>query len=141
MSEGSHIDGRLPAVERWTLGLGAVASLTSLLFASRELGLAVSIGAGLMILNAIALRRVGEKIWSAVHVDTAGGKSRPGRAIILFNLKMAGLIAAVYLVVTQLHVNPIGLLIGLSVYPLAAVAVALTYVPPAASGPVEDHHG
>jgi len=139
-------DGRLHAVERWTLGLGAVASLASFLMAGRELGLAVSLGAGLMALNAIAMRRVGEKIWQSVHPDAvrAGSGASPGRAIILFNLKMGGLIAAVYLVVKYLHVHPIGLLVGLSVYPLAAVAVALTYVAPAvppAPTPVEDHHG
>jgi hypothetical protein len=55
---------------------------------------------------------------------------------------MLAVLVAVYLVVRELHVNPIGLVIGLSVYPLAAVAVALTFVPPAETGTVaEDHHG
>jgi hypothetical protein len=135
---------RLHAVERWTLGLGAALSLASFLTLGRDFGLGVSIGAGLMILNALAMRVLGEKIWSALRVDTEGGKARPLRAIVLINLKMLALVAAVYIVVTMLHVHAIGLLVGLSVYPLAAVAVALTHVPDTDSTPatpLEDSNG
>jgi hypothetical protein len=130
--------GRLHAIERWTVGLGAVLTLGAFLCFGREMGLAVSIGAGMMALNAIAMRRVGEKIWRVMRSDTAAGKGSTTRAVVLFNLKMAAVLAAVYFVVRHLHVQPVGLVVGLSAYPLAAVAVALTYVPPT---PVEDHHG
>ena len=139
--------GRLLSVERWTIGLGAACSLASFVFLARDLSLGVSIGAALMTLNAIAMRRLGERVWATLSADTASGRSRPARTIILFNLKMIGLIAAIYLVVKELHVNPIGLLIGLSAYPLATVAVALTYVPPAVDvdstspAPLEDPNG
>jgi hypothetical protein len=129
---------RLHAIERWTLALGAALTLGTFLCFGRELGLAVSIGAGLMALNAIAMRRVGERIWRLMQHDAqTQGSKKPSaaRAVVLFNLKMAALLAAVYFVVRQLHVHPIGLVIGLSVYPLAAVAVALTYVRP------EDRNG
>ena len=59
MTEASHggtpREGRLHAIERWTLGLSAVAALATFMLAGRELGLAVSLGAGLMSLNAIAM--------------------------------------------------------------------------------------
>jgi len=139
---------KLHAIERWTLGLGAVVTIATFLCFGRELGLAVSIGAGLMALNAIAMRRVGEKIWTLMKSDAgadnqaSASRSRPSvvRAVVLFNLKMLAVLVAVYLIVRELHVNPIGLVIGLSVYPLAAVAVALTWTPPA-STPTEDQHG
>jgi hypothetical protein len=134
---------RLHAIERWTLGLGAVATLTAFLCFGREAGLAVSIGAGMMALNAIAMRRVGERIWRIMQADAGGKRPSAARAVVLFNLKMAAVLAAVYFVVRQLHVQPIGLVIGLSVYPLAAVAVALTWTPPSdgADAPVEDPNG
>jgi hypothetical protein len=134
---------KLILVERWTQGLGASLSLGAFLALGRDVGLAVSIGAALMILNAIVTRRLGEKIWSALHVDTAGGKARPMRAIVLINLKLIALIGAIYCVVTVLRVQAIGLLVGLSVYPLAALAVALTHVPaPTPTGaPLEDPNG
>ena len=136
--------GKLQAVEQWTLGLGAAAALVAFLVVGREMGLAVSIGAALMGLNAIAMRRVGERIFAAFQRDVQAGTARPLRAIILFNLKMGALIAAVYLVVTYLHVHPVGLIVGLSVYPLAAVAVALTHSPPPPDAPTdaaEDQNG
>jgi len=134
---------RLHAIERWTLGLGAAGNVVAFLGFGRELGLAVSIGAALMALNAVMMRRVGEKIWRIMRADAEAEKLGIGRAVVLFNLKMAVVLLAVYLVVRQLHVHPIGLVIGLSVYPLAAVAVALTFVPPEqADVPAEDpHHG
>ena len=58
--------------------------------------------------------------------------------MILFNLKMAAVFGAVYVAVRVLHAHPIGLVVGLSVYPLAAVGATLTYVP---AVPLEDHHG
>ncbi len=128
---------RLHAVERWTLLLGAMFALGAFVFFGVHVGLSVSLGAGVMILNAFAMRRVGEKIFAAFRADT---RARPLRAIILFNLKMGVLLVGVYMIVKHLHCNPIALLVGLSIYPLAAVAVALTYVPPA-EVPVEDHHG
>ena len=57
-----------------------------------------------------------------------------------------GLVAAIWLVVTYLHVSPLPFLVGLSVYPLAIVAFALTHVAPAESSdpqpdPLEDPNG
>ncbi|MEO6952132.1 MAG: ATP synthase subunit I [Polyangia bacterium] len=129
---------RLHSLERWTLGIGAVLSLVAFCF-GRQAGLSVSIGAALVSLNAFAMRRVGERLWAAYR--GAGSNVRVMRPLLLFNLKMVGLVAAVYLVVTYLHVNGIGLVVGLSAFPLAAVAVALTWVAPLGDAPSEDLNG
>ena len=141
-SEGEQRVLKLQAVERWTLGLGAAFALGSFAF-GRQTGLSVSIGAALMILNAIAIRRVGERIFRAA---TAQARMSPMRAVLLFNAKLVGLVAAIWLVVTYLHVSPLPFLVGLSVYPLAIVAFALTHVAPAESSdphpdPLEDPNG
>lgn len=136
MSEQTQ-ETRLHAVERWTLGLGAAFALVAFVFFGVQTGLSVSLGAALMILNAFAMRRVGEKIFAAFRADS---NARPARAIVLFNLKMGVLLFGVYCIVKYLHVAPIALLVGLSIYPLAAVAVALTYVPPPKLS-AEDPHG
>jgi hypothetical protein len=125
------------AVERWTLGLGAIFSLVAFLCFGLHIGLSVSLGAGIMILNSFAMRRVGEKIFAAFRAESG---ARPLRAVVLFNLKMGALLFAVYCAVKFLHVEPIALLVGLSIFPLAAVAVALT-VEPQSTASVEDHHG
>ena len=129
---------RLHLLERWTLGVGAVLSLVAFCF-GRHAGLSVSIGAALVSLNAFAMRRVGERLWAAYR--SAGSNVRVMRPLVLFNLKLVGLVAAVYLVITYLHVSGIGLVVGLSAFPLAAVAVALTWVAPAAGAPAEDFNG
>ena len=143
MTDGARLHG----IERWTLGIGAVVTIGAFICAGREVGLAVSTGAGLMALNAIAMRRVGEKIFRIMQADAGGNRPSALRAVILFNLKMAAVFGAVYIAVRVLHAHPIGLVIGLSVYPLAAVASTLTYVAPPeptlrpATTPSEDHHG
>lgn len=129
---------RLHLLERWTLGLGAVLSLVAFCF-GRHAGLSVAIGAALVSLNTFAMRRIGERLWAAYR--SAGSNVRVMRPLLLFNLKMVGLIAAVYLVVTYLHVSGIGLVVGLSAFPLAAVAVALTWVAPVGHAPSEDLNG
>jgi hypothetical protein len=132
---------KLHAIERWTLGLGAAATLVAFLSFGREVGLAVSLGAGLMGLNAVAMRRVGDKIWTIMRSDAATNKPSALRAVVLFNLKMAAVLVALYLIVQKLHVHPVGFVVGLSVYPVAAVAVALTWTPPASPTSIEDPHG
>jgi len=142
MSESEQRIVKLQAVERWTLGLGAVFALASFAF-GRQTGLSVSIGAALMMLNAIAIRRVGERLFRAV---TTQERVSPARAVLLFNGKVIGLVAAIWLVVTYLHVSPLPFLVGLTVYPLAIVAFAITHVPPTESAdphpdPLEDPNG
>ena len=128
---------KLQAIERWTLGLGAALSLVSFAF-GRRTGLSVSIGAALMAFNAMAIRRVGERLFRAV---TSQERVSPARAVLLFNVKLLGLVVAIYLALAELHVEPIAFMVGLSVYPIAVCAFALTYVPPATPEAIEDPNG
>jgi hypothetical protein len=133
MTDAEARVAKLQLVERWTLGLGAALSLVAFAF-GRQTGLSVSMGAALMIVNAFAIRRVGE------HILRMGSIS-PGRAILLFNVKLLGLVAAIWAVITYLHVSPIAFVVGLSVYPLAIFAFALTHVAPPAPDSIEDPNG
>lgn len=109
----------LVAVEKWTLGLAALASVVSLLFLPRRFGFGVTVGAGLMVLNAWVLRRLGARI--------LGGFKRPGLAILLFNVKMAVLMLLVALSLRYLPLHPAGFLVGISIFPVAIVAVAVRH--------------
>jgi hypothetical protein len=108
----------LISVEKWTLALAAAAVGFALFVFGGKTALGVTLGAGLMCLNAYALRRLGER---------AKGFVKPGAAILLFNVKMAALIALCFLVVRYLPVNPVGFLAGLAVFPAAIVATAIRH--------------
>ena len=110
-------DQRLSALERWTLGLAAAVIGVSLLVLPQRITLGVSIGAGLMCLNAWALRRIGLRA-----VRTA---DRPGPSLLLFIVKMTLLLGVLYLVLRYLPVDAIGFIIGVSVFPAAALISAL----------------
>jgi hypothetical protein len=110
-------DQRLSSLERWTLGLAAAVIGVSLLALPQRITLGVSIGAGLMCLNAWALRRIGLRA-----VRTA---DRPGLSLLLFIVKMTLLLGVLYLVLRYLPVDAIGFIIGVSVFPVAALISAL----------------
>jgi hypothetical protein len=109
----------LAIVERWTLIASAVVIAASLVAAPRAMAFAVAVGAGLMTLNAWAIRKIAER------VVRRAGELRPGVAVLLFNLKMFALIALVYLCVKVLGLDGIGFIIGVSVFPVAIVIAAL----------------
>jgi hypothetical protein len=113
----SQGDQRLSSLERWTLGLAAAVIGVSLLALPQRITLGVSIGAGLMCLNAWALRRIGLRA-----VRTA---DRPGLSLLLFLVKMTLLLGVLYLVLRYLPVDAIGFIIGVSVFPVAALISAL----------------
>lgn len=110
-------DQRLSSLERWTLGLAAAVIAVSLLALPQRITLGVSIGAGLMCLNAWALRRIGLRA-----VRTA---DRPGLSLLLFIVKMTLLLGVLYLILRYLPVDAIGFIIGVSVFPVAALISAL----------------
>jgi hypothetical protein len=125
----------LIALEKWTLWLAALVVGTSLLVLSRRAAFAASLGAGLMVLNAVALRRIGQRGFK--------GFRKPSGAIILFNIKMAILIALVFVAIRFLHVDPIAFVIGISIFPVAIVAVAIQHAIAAPESPSpnsEDPH-
>jgi hypothetical protein len=107
----------LLAVERWTMILAALAIVASAVALPRATAFGVTLGAGLMVVNAYAIRRIGTRVLRTF--------SRPGIAILLLNLKMLALIALVYLAIRFLHVDAIGFIIGISVFPVAVVIAAV----------------
>jgi uncharacterized membrane protein YczE len=109
----------LVSVERWTLILAATAIAVSVLLLGRQMAFGISVGAALMALNAYALRRIGMRAFKTFK--------KPGLAVLLFNLKMGVLIALVWAVIRYLHVDPIAFLVGISVFPLAVVVVAIRH--------------
>lgn len=106
----------LGTVERWTMILAAVVIAAAMIAAPRPVAFAVTVGAGLMVANAFALRRIGGWVLKA---------SSPGVAVLLLNVKMFLLIAMVYVGIAVLHLDTVGFLIGVSIFPLAMVVAAV----------------
>src|SRR5437773_2186966 len=92
-------------VERTTAALAVVVMAGAFVAASRATATAVAVGAGLMTLNAWALRRISERV---IKRTGDGAGVRPGLAILFFNLKMAVLIALVYVCVKVLGLDAVG---------------------------------
>jgi hypothetical protein len=124
----------LVSVEKWTLILAAAAIGVAVLLLGRRAAFGVSVGAALMALNAYTLRRIGQRAFKTFK--------KPGSAILLFNLKMGVLIALVWAILHYLHVDPIAFLVGISVFPLAIVVVAIRHAfAPGADAPNGESHG
>jgi hypothetical protein len=100
--------------------LSALAIVIAVALLGRPMAFAVSVGALLMALNAWVLRRLGVRAFKTF--------TKPGAAILLFNLKMGALIALVFLIIHYLHVDPVGFVIGISVFPVAIVVVAIRHM-------------
>ena len=107
------------AVERWTLSLAALVIGGATLVAPRSMAWGATVGAGLATANAVALRRIGERL-----LKSARGTA-PGAVVLLFNLKMLVLAGLVFLIVHYLRVHTAGFLVGISVFPVAIVAAAI----------------
>jgi hypothetical protein len=110
----------LHVVERFALMFAAALIAVAFVLAPRGMAFAITVGAGLMTLNAWAIRRIAERAFKS-----AGGRVRPGFAVLLFNVKMLVLIGMVIVAVRVLHLDAIGFLIGISVFPVAIFAAAL----------------
>lgn len=124
----------LVAVEKWTLILAAIVIGVALLALDRRLGFGVSVGAALGALNAWLQNRVGQRAFRTF--------SRPGATILLLNLKMALLLGLVFVVIHFLHVDAVGVLVGISVFPLAIVIVAIrNTIGPSGAEPNGESHG
>ncbi len=122
----------LIAVEKWTSILAALVAAAALLLLGRRAAFGATLGAGLMVLNAMALRRLGRRAFRTFK--------KPGAAVLLFNLKMFLLIALVYVVIRYLPVNPVGFVIGISIFPAAILAAAIRHAL-RTSGSHEESHG
>jgi hypothetical protein len=111
----------LGAVERWTMILAAAVIAAAVVAAPRPIAFAATVGAGLMVANAWAMRRIGRKV--ALSAD------RPGAAILLLNVKLLVLIAVVYLAIRVFGLDTLGFLVGVSVLPAALLVAALRTAP------------
>lgn len=111
----------LHAVERMTLILAAIAIGGALVLLPRHGSFSVAVGAGLMAANAVVLRLVGRR------AAKMAPERRAGLGILLFNVKMGALIALVWFAIRVLGVDPIPFVVGISIFPLAIVIVALRH--------------
>ena len=121
-------DGQMHQLERATLLISAVVIAASFVATSREVALAVAAGAGLMSVNAWAIRKLTERATRNDErgpVQGQGLASRPGLVLLWFKLKMALLIALVLAAVLVLKLNGIGFLVGISVFPAAVMVTAV----------------
>lgn len=112
--------GYLRRVERWTLVLAALVVGACFVAAPRPVAFAASVGAGMMCLNALAIRALTERVFKS------RGGATPGIGVLLFNFKMALLIAMVWVALRYLHLDGVGFLLGISVFPVAIVAAAVS---------------
>ncbi len=108
----------LIALEKWTALLALIVLGVAILILGRHTAFSVALGAGLMTLNAWAIRRVSERLGNVM-------RQKPGLTILLFNLKLGLLIALIWLFISYLHVDPVAFVIGVSVMPVAIVIVAI----------------
>lgn len=122
----------LKVVERWTLILAAAALACGYLAAPRAVAVGIAVGAGLMCVNAWAIRKLVEKALPRV------GDNAPALGVLLFNVKLLVLAGLVVFAVKVLGLDAIGLLIGISVFPLAIVVAALRIFSAGASEPPHD---
>lgn len=110
----------LIAFEKWTCLLAVVVLACGLVFCDRHAALSLSLGAGLMSLNAWSIRHIAERFGSAL-------KARPGIGMLLFNIKMGLLVAICWVLINHVHVDPKFFTIGISVLPVAIVIVAIQH--------------
>jgi hypothetical protein len=121
-------------IERWTLLVSAVVVGAALLAMPRAIAFACAAGALLECANASAIR------WLVERAMKSKGGATPALGLLLFNLKMAVLIAAVWIALRVLHLDGVGFLLGISVFPVAIVAAALSArLAPAPPATPSDH--
>jgi hypothetical protein len=110
----------LIAVEKWTCLLAVIVLAVGILLLGRHAALSLSLGAGLMAVNAWAIRHIAERFGLAL-------RARPGVAMVLFNMKMGVVIALCWILIRYVHVDPLFFVIGVSVLPVAIVIVGLSH--------------
>jgi ATP synthase I subunit len=110
----------LISVEKWAALLALAALAVGLVFLDRHTALSLSLGAGLMAGNAWSIRHIAERFGPAL-------RARPGVAMILFNIKMALVVAICFCLIRYAHVEPVAFVIGISVLPVAIVIVGISH--------------
>lgn len=113
-SRGAH----LRTIERISLALGVLLVAGAIIGCALRVQLSVSYGVLLSILNARAIRFFGERLARRQSV---------GLIVVLFQLKLLLLGALIYLGITLLSLDGIGLCVGLSILPLSIVVRAVQW--------------
>ena len=113
-SRGAH----LRTIERISLVLGVLLVAGAIIGCALRVQLSVSYGVLLSILNARAIRFFGERLARRQSV---------GLIVVLFQLKLLLLGALIYLGLTLLSLDGIGLCVGLSILPLSIVVRAVQW--------------
>ena len=125
----------LIAVEKWTCLLSAVLLVGGMLLFGQKAAFSIAIGAGLMTLNAMLLRRVAQKLGTVLQ-------QRPSLTVLLFNLKLGVLALLIFLAFRYLHVEPIAFMVGISVMPLSIMIVSVMQAMARPNeGETEEPHG
>jgi len=113
-SRGAH----LRTIERISLVLSVLLVAGAIIGCALRVQLSVSYGVLLSILNARAIRFFGERLARRQSV---------GLIVVLFQLKLLLLGALIYLGITLLSLDGIGLCVGLSILPLSIVVRAVQW--------------
>jgi len=108
----------LIAIEKWTCLLALVVLGGGIVLTSRHAAFSIAVGAALMTANAVAIRRVAQKLGTVLQ-------KKPSLTVLLFNFKLFILIGLVFLALRFLHVEPIAFIVGISVLPFAIMIVAV----------------
>ncbi len=123
----------LKRIERTTLVLVCCATLVSLLLWDRAVFLGVGLGGGLAALNFLALRR----LMAALFRGADGRPQRQAVMGVLLTLKFGVLAGSIFLVIRFLPVDPVALMVGISVVVLSIFVEGLGVVLRAATAPSE----
>jgi hypothetical protein len=107
---------QLVAVEKWTLAFAAFVVAFALLTLRGRMAFGVSVGAALVSLNAWSIQKLGQ-------ASKQGLKAR----LVLASLKTMAMLGLVFVLLYFLRIDPIGFIIGISVFPAAIVAVAIRH--------------
>lgn len=130
----------LASIERWALLIGASLVGTTLFWGGPRVQLGACVGAVLSLLNARSLRFFGSRL----SRSRLGASSSVALLVTLFQLKLGVLAVLLYLAIKLLPIQPVALLLGLSVLPLAIVARGIQYglqaSPPPAVSPYSDSY-
>jgi len=108
----------LIAIEKWTCLLSAALLVGGMLLLGRRAAFSIALGAGMMTLNAVVLRRVAQKLGTVLQ-------QKPSLTVLLFNLKLGVLGVVSFIALKYLGVDPIAYIVGISVMPLAIMIVAV----------------
>lgn len=99
----------LTAIERWNLIIGIAMVVASLVFWRADVTAGVALGAIIGTANFTAIR------WVIGRTFAAKEKSKGGLMLLLI-VKMAALMAGVFLIIRFVPVNVVGFLVGISVF-------------------------